>query len=436
MRNLQNLSTGTALALVGAAIILLSLGLLPWLEGPDLSLTGLELINSSFEIYDFRFLIVPLLAGFLALAISVWYALNTAESAVSRRIVAGAGAVILAICALFTLNLWANPVDETTPGVGAGVWAAAAGALGLVVQMWIDVPLGALSGSVAEIDWKQQFFAYLFLSPALVLFALFAWNPIISSLIYSLQKVKLQGGSTWIGFRNFERMLADPAFEDAWRNSFEFAVLSILIGFFVPIFVAILVNEMRHGKGFFRVVYFLPSVIPPVIALLVWQLIYAPEGGLLNEFISALGGQSQLWLQNKALVKPSLLVIMTWGGFGGTMLIYLAALQNVQAELYEAAEIDGASPLHRVYHITLPQLWPTMKIMLILQIIGVGQVFLEPFTLTDGGPGRATTTPVLVIYNKAFRNYDFGLASAWSVLLIVVLAIFSAVYLRLTRETE
>ncbi|HML21415.1 MAG TPA: sugar ABC transporter permease [Aggregatilinea sp.] len=286
---------------------------------------------------------------------------------------------------------------------------------------------------------EDQVTAYLFLFPALILFALFAWYPIASSVILSFQNVGLhelhQGGAEWIGLRNYERMVADPVFKAAWRNSFEFAGLSVMIGFFIPILVAILVNEMRLAKGFFRLVYFLPNVIPGVIALLVWQQIYRVPNGFLNTLLMELGFHFQRWIQDPAQVKPSMIAVMTWGGFGSTMLLYLAALQDVPTELYEAAEIDGASPVDRIRSITLPHLKPTMLTLLILQIIGVAQVFMEPFVLKNY-PGQSATTPVLTLYRKAFLNSEFGLASAWSVLLIVLLAAFSAIYLRISRVIE
>lgn len=283
---------------------------------------------------------------------------------------------------------------------------------------------------------QGQLAAYLFLVPALVLFAVFAWWPILGSLLYSLQTDILSPARRFVGLANFERMFADANFWVAWRNSAEFALLSVLIGFFVPVVVAILVNEMRIARGFFRVVYFLPSVIPPLIALLVWKAIYDPRPrGFLNSIIVSLGGAPQQWLQNVALVKPSMLLIMTWGAFGGTMLLYLAALQDLPVELYEAAEIDGASPFQRIRHITLPHLQPTMLILLILQVIGVAQIFMEPFILTEGGPGNATKTPVWIIYDTAFGSggYNMGLASAWSVVLMMLLGLAAMIYFRVTR---
>jgi multiple sugar transport system permease protein len=289
---------------------------------------------------------------------------------------------------------------------------------------------------VRRINWGSQIMAYAFLLPALFVFFVFAWWPILNSVVMSFQNVNLLDASqsAWVGFDNYARMLRDPTFVASWRNSFEFAGLSILIGFFVPVLTAVLVNEMRVAKSFFRVVYFLPTVIPPLITLLVWRLIYtARPSGLLNQLLIGLGGDRQGWLQEAALVKPSILVIMTWGAFGATMLIYLATLQDLPTELYEAAEIDGASPWQRIRHITLPYLQPTMLVLLIVQALGIVQIFIEPLVLTEGGPGQATMTPVFTLYRKGFLNGDYGLAAAWSTLLMLVLGVLSIIYLRVTR---
>ncbi len=287
-----------------------------------------------------------------------------------------------------------------------------------------------------RIRWSQQIPAFLFLLPALTIFGLFAWYPILKAVVFSFQNVSLNGESTWVGLENFQRMLIDPAFGIAWRNSISFAVLSITIGFFLPIFVAIMINEMRRAKAFFRLVYFLPTVIPMTVALLIWRLIYAPDNGFLNAFLGVFGVRAQSWLQDTQLVRPSIIIILTWANFGGTLLIYLAALQDVPAEHYEAAEIAGANPFQRIRFITLPHLYPTMIMTFILQIIAVAQIFMEPFLLTQGGPSNATLTPVLVIYRKAFLNNDFGLASAWSLSLVIVLSVFSVVYQWFARRAQ
>src|SRR5258708_30810212 len=285
-----------------------------------------------------------------------------------------------------------------------------------------------------RIRWGSQLAAYAFLAPELIIFAIFAWLPILKTVIFSFQNVNINGDSTWVGFDNIQRMLSDPSFGIAWQNAFQFALLSIAMGYFIPIFVAIMANEMRRGKAFFRLVYFLPTVVPITISLLIWRLIYKIDGGFLNALLGLLSVPPQAWLQDAKLAKAAIILILTWANFGVTLLIYIAALADIPADYYEAAELDGANPFQRILSITIPQLYPTMIITFILQVIAVAQIFTEPFLLTSGGPGTATLTPVLVIYRKAFQNADFGLASAWSLSLIIILGVFSALYLRYPRR--
>lgn len=283
---------------------------------------------------------------------------------------------------------------------------------------------------------SNQVVAYLFLIPALLIFALVAWYPMTRAFEMSFQNVRLKGGSTWAGdgLDNFRRMEKDPALEDIWRNSLEFASWSLLLGYMLPVVVAILIREMRIAKGFFRIVYFLPTVVPVSIAVIIWRFIYDPDAGFLNGLLKLFSIHPQLWLNDPSLVKPALVVVMTWGAFGTTTLIYLSNLQEIPVELYEAAELDGASPLRRIRHVTLPYLAPMMSLMFILQVLAVVQVFTEPFLLTKGGPGRETLTPVLHIYNRAFMRMDIGYASALSVVLVLFLMAFSSVYQMVNRH--
>jgi multiple sugar transport system permease protein len=208
------------------------------------------------------------------------------------------------------------------------------------------------------------------------------------------------------------------------------------MGFMVPVVLALMVNEMRQLGKLFQTIVYLPSLIPIAVALLVWRQIYSPDGGVLNSLLKSFGMAPVLWLQNPDLVKPSIVIIMTWLGAGGSVLIYLSALQEIPTEIYEAAELDGFTPWQRIWYITLPLLAPRMQVMLILQIITVGQVFTEPYILTSGGPANASMTPVLELYRTAFDRSDFGLASAWSVSLLVVLSLFSVIYLWLSFRRE
>jgi multiple sugar transport system permease protein len=281
--------------------------------------------------------------------------------------------------------------------------------------------------------FSKQLTAYLFLLPALIAFALASWYPIVRAFEMSFQEVSLRGVSTWVGLDNYRLMLRDPALDVVWKNSLGFASWSILLGYSLPVILAILIREMRIAKGFFRIVYFLPTVVPVSIGIIVWRFFYDPDSGFLNDLLGVFGIGAHSWLQDPKLVKPSLVTIMTWGAFGTTTLIYLSSLQEISTELYEAAELDGASPLRRIRHITLPHLAPTMSLLFVLQVLAVVQVFTEPFLLTKGGPGRETLTPVLHIYNRPFLRADMGYASAWSVVLLIVLMIFSGVYQAFNR---
>jgi multiple sugar transport system permease protein len=292
----------------------------------------------------------------------------------------------------------------------------------------------ALEGSRQRrrIRWRAQITAFLFLLPALLAFATFTWLPMFKAVGYSFQKVSLAGESSWVGLGNYQRMLGNPLFYTAWRNVLHFTMLSIMMGFVVPIVVALMINELRRMGGMFSLIAYLPTLIPVTIALLVWRQLYAPEGGFLNSLLARLHIPAQLWLQNPALAKPAMVVIMTWAGVGGTILIYTAALKEIPQELYEAAQLDGFSVWDRIRYIVLPLLASRIAMLLVLQVIFVSQVFAEPQLLTQGGPANSTVTPVLEIYRTAFDRGDYGLASAWSVSLLAVLAVFSVAYVRLS----
>ncbi len=281
---------------------------------------------------------------------------------------------------------------------------------------------------------RRNFSSYLFLLPALLVFALFVWYPIVLGFIMSFQNVDMITPAIWVGWANYRHVFSDPLFAIAWRNTLVFTIYALLFGYFIPIILALLINEMRHGKGFFRLAFYLPVMLPPIVTVFLWRWIYNPDSGLLNALLSLVHLPGGLWLENPGTALPALMVIATWSAAGSTMLIYLAALQGVSATLYEAAEIDGTNIWQRLWHITLPSIRPIMLLMLILQVIGTMQVFIEPFTITDGGPQNATMSILLLIYNYAFQNGDFGEASALGVLLFLVLAVFALIYMRMTNR--
>lgn len=279
-----------------------------------------------------------------------------------------------------------------------------------------------------RINWRQQRVAYLFLLPFFLVFTLACWYPIIKTIISSFQKVNIMGPQGWVGGLNYVRMLNNPIFLTAWKNVLVYVAISLVLGAAVPIILAIMINEMRRLSSFFQTIVYLPALIPVAVGLIIWRQIYAPQGGILNSLIGLIGLQPQQWLQNPALAKPALIIIMTWFGAGGTTLIYLSGLREIPIEIYEAAELDGFSVFKRIWYITLPHISARIKILVVLQIIFVSQVFTEPFILTGGGPGTSTRSPVLEIYDSAFSLNDFGLAAAWSVSILVILGAFCILY--------
>jgi multiple sugar transport system permease protein len=281
---------------------------------------------------------------------------------------------------------------------------------------------------------RRNLNGYLFLLPALVLFVVFVWYPIGLGFIISFEQIDLLNPPTWAGWVNYRLVVTDPLFPIAWRNTFAFTGYALLFGYVIPIILALLINEMRHGKGFFRLAFYLPVMLPPIVTVFLWRWLYNPDSGLLNALLALVHLPPGLWLETPGSALPALVVIATWSSAGATMLIYLAALQGVPASLYEATEIDGANLRQRLWHITLPQIRGVMLLMLILQIIGTMQVFTEPFTITDGGPRNATLTVLLLIYNYAFQDGNFGAASALGILLFLVLAVFALIYLWMTRR--
>ncbi len=275
---------------------------------------------------------------------------------------------------------------------------------------------------------------FLFLLPALLIFGFFVWYPIVIEFILSFQKNAFYGAPTFVGWQNYQFVWHDQQFGVAWRNSALYALYGLLIGYLPPIVVALAINEIRIGKNYFRLAFYLPVIIPPLVTAFLWRYLYTHDGGLINSLLAIVHINPQPWLQSPNTALPSLVIITTWANMGGTVLIYLAALQGIPAHLYEAAELDGANIWQRIWHITLPQMRGILLILLLIQIIATVQIFTEPFTLTGGGPDLSTMTVMLLIYNYAFNNGDFGASSALSVILFAVLVILSLTYFGITRR--
>jgi multiple sugar transport system permease protein len=274
-----------------------------------------------------------------------------------------------------------------------------------------------------------------FALPLITVFAYFSWGPIIRGIIMSFQKTNLVDAPTWVGWGNFSYVLSDPLLGQAVRNTVWYTILALVFGFPVPLFLAVVMSEIRRRRSVFSVLAYLPVVVPPVAAILLWKTFYDPSAqGAFNSLLGHFGVGPFAWLSSTVSAMPAMVLEATWANAGTTVIIYLAALTGVRSDLYEAAELDGAGIWSRVWHVTLPQIRGVMLIMLLLQIIGTMQVFTEPFIFTGGGPENSTLTVLLMIYRYAFVNGDYGAAAALSVLLALVLAVISAIYQLLTRK--
>ena len=284
--------------------------------------------------------------------------------------------------------------------------------------------------------------AHGFLIGAVLCFAFFSWYPMVREIIMSFQKTHL-GVTTWAGWQNYSRIFHDPTFWTAWRNTLEFTGLALVFGYAVPFFTAILLNELRHAKGYLRVLVYLPVMLPPASALLLFSYFYDPTSGLFNRILQLLHLPTSQWVQSPGTSVPStamisVVIAATWMNMGAATLIYLAALQNIPGELYEAAELDGAGLFRRIWHVTVPQTRLILSTLLLLQIVATMQMFIEAFILT-GGPGvnNNTLSVVDLIYIYAFSmsgSSNYNSASALGVVLMLVLGAFSGAYLWLSRD--
>jgi multiple sugar transport system permease protein len=277
-----------------------------------------------------------------------------------------------------------------------------------------------------------------FLLPLLIIFGLFSWFPIIRAFVMSVQETNLVSEPTWVGLENFSRVLADPLFAIAVRNTVYFSFLALIIGFPIPIVLAVIMSEARRGKALMSALAYLPVVVPPVVSVLLWRFFFsASPTGVFNTFLGWVGLGPLPWLQSAASAMPSIVIEATWAGAGATVIIYLAALLSVPPELYDAAEVDGASIRQKIWHVTLPQLRGVIFVTLILQLIATAQLFTEPFLFTGGGPANSTMSILLLIYHYAFQNSlggDYGMAAALSAMLAAFLGVFTAGYFWLTRS--
>jgi len=267
----------------------------------------------------------------------------------------------------------------------------------------------------------------VFISPWLLGFLIFTAGPMLISLYLSFCKYDLHS-LTFVGTKNYEVLFTrDPLFFRSLTNTAIYVLFSVPLGLTGSLLLALLLNQKVKGISLFRTAFYLPSLVPAVAASLVWMWIFHPDSGLLNYGLSLLGIKGPAWLMDPKTALGSLIVMSLWGVGGGRMIIFLAGLQGISDELYEAAALDGAKGWASFRHVTLPMLSPTIFFNLILGVIGSFQVFTSAFIMTSGGPDNATLMYVLYLYNNAFRFFKLGKASAMAWVLFVILLVFTVV---------
>jgi multiple sugar transport system permease protein len=274
----------------------------------------------------------------------------------------------------------------------------------------------------------------LFLIPEIVIFFIFLWVPIFKGILYSFYNVDFVDGNTFVGLKNFTEVLSNPDLYKSIYNTLYYMGLAVLLGFWIPIAMAIAVSELKWFQGPARIVGYLPSIIPAIVLYGMWQWFFDAIGPI-NTFLNFLGiGSFDFFSGAHAMF--SLIILETWQNFGSATLIYIAGLSAIPKDLYEAAEIDGAGVWSRIRYITLPSLKNLILLLLVLQLVATSQAFQSQLLMFDGGPDNATLTYLLLIQREAFTFFNFGKASAMGTLMFVVLLVFSIITIKIRRGGE
>lgn len=295
----------------------------------------------------------------------------------------------------------------------------------------------SLSRSKAKRRLVTDLGAWFVMLPGLVLFAFFIWEPLFEAIRLSVYESKGMTLVRFVGLDNYIAVLKSADFLPAVLNTFKYLFWSLLIGFLLPIALAIGIQESTRGKGFYRTCIYLPNIVPGLATVFLWRYLFKSDAyGGLNMLLGGLGIPPQDWLNNVDRVIPMIVVAMTWKGAGSTTLLYLAGLQGISPELYEAAIIDGANVRQRVWHVTVPQIYNLARTLLILQVISVFQVLYEPLVMTNGGPNNASISLMQLVYRYAFDYFDYNKASAVSVIVAIALITLTLIYNKVNKEKD
>ncbi len=270
----------------------------------------------------------------------------------------------------------------------------------------------------------------LFISPWAVGFLCFTIYPILASFYYSLTRYDVVRPPKFVGLANYADMFFhDDVFRIALGNTLYFVAIGVPAGLVVAFLLANLLNVDVRFRSLFRTIFFIPSIVPVVASVMIWQWVYNPRYGLINGFLASQGMRSIPWLSNPVLAKPSLIIIQCWAQ-GSAIMIFLAALQDVPRSLYEAARVDGANWFQRFLHVTIPMCTPAILFILLTGLIGTFQSFTVPWLLTGGGPNKSTELYGVYLYRTGFTFFEMGYASALAWLLFGLILLFSIVMFR------
>jgi len=281
---------------------------------------------------------------------------------------------------------------------------------------------------------------WMFVTPALALIGVFFAIPVVGAFLLSFTDFDIYSigdpaSTRFIGLDNYRTLFTSPLFWTALKNTAYYVAVGGPLSVAVSLVAALLVNaRLTRWKPFFRSVFFAPWVTTLVAVALVWRYMYHPQYGPLNAVLGLVGLGPIDWLGNPRWAMPAIILVSVWKNFGYNMLIFLAGLQNIPAELYEAAELDGAGAWHRFRHVTVPMLGPTFVFVGIVSMIAAFQIFSEPYVMTQGGPLKSTLTLVLYMYEQGFRWWRLGFAASVAVVLFLLTLVGTVVQLRLRRE--
>jgi multiple sugar transport system permease protein len=282
-----------------------------------------------------------------------------------------------------------------------------------------------------QLFMRDYFWGYVFILPALLLFAVFFFYPLAWAFVLGFQKFDIWQ-SQWIGLRNYEYVMQDPIYHKALINTLLYTIGTVPAGMLISLVLAIAIYRIRSPwmQNFFKGAYYLPTQIGAIIVALVWVWIFNPRWGLITWLAGSLGFPTRFWLNDPATAMPSLIAMNIVSGHGGGVILYLAALGGIPRSLYEAADIDAASGWSKFVNVTWPLLKPTTVYVLILGLIGAFQVFGPVYVMTQGGPNFATITLYYYTYTTFFQMAQFGLAAAQAFVLSAIIIALSLVQYR------